>query len=165
MNKFILLALTMFIPSVCWGEDAHWVDENGNEVSDEKVADFMNDSFTDMIKQQAQENLPIFEKLTTCSPAQGQYMQVIGQENNLCHFKFVDYDCLFPQEIAKEYAELGIKASQEMLKGKFSTETPENTRMNEILSNEDYCSYKMTWTVTMEDEDGNEVPVEGVIIE
>lgn len=37
--------------------------------------------------------------------------------------------------------------------------------MQEILSNKEYCSYKMTWSVTMEDENGNEIPVEVMSVE
>lgn len=161
----ITVMLIMLVPSFCFGEDFHWVDEKGNEVSDEKVTEFVDNIFTDSINKQAEENIPILNKLKTCKPIEGQHMQVIGKESDLCHFKYADYDCHFPQEIAKEYAELGIKVCQEILKGNFNTEATENVRMNEILSNENYCSSETTWTVTMEDEDGNEVPMEGITIE
>ena len=165
MNKLFLSAFILMFSSVCFAENFHWVDESGNEVSDQEVADFIGNNFMNSAKEQAKENLPIYEKLKNCLPAKGNYIQVLGLKDSLCHFKFVDYDCYFPQEVAQKYAELGIKSAYEILNGIFSTETDEAVKMEQIISNKDYCSYNMTWSVTMEDENGNEVPVEGIIIE
>ena len=165
MSKLFFGAFMLMFASVCLAENVHWVDEKGNEVSGEKVADFISNNFMDGAKEQAKAYLPIYEKLKNCLPVKGEYIQIFGQENGLCHFKFVDYDCHFPQDVAQEYAELGIKSANEILKGNFSTEADEVVKMKQILSDKKYCSYNMTWTVTMEDEDGNEVPAEGMIME
>ena len=165
MKKTFLILFFILLPHICFGENFHWTDENGNIAPDEEVANLIGNSFMDGLKEQAKENLPIYNKLKTCLPANGKYFQIIGKENNLCHFKVVDYDCLIPLNIAKEYAELGITSIQEILKGNFSTKSAEAVKMNEILSNADYCSYKMNFSVTMYDENGNEVPVKGIIIE
>ena len=149
-------------PMICIGEETHWVNENGETVSGEDVADFIFDNTIKMFEEQAREMQPVYEKLKTCLPIQNQYFHIIGIENDLCHFKYVDYDCFVPLNIAEEYAELGLKSGTEMINGHVNTESRENIRIKEILSNKDYCSYNMTWSVTMEDENGNEVPVDGV---
>ena len=164
MSKLFLF-LFMLFPQICLGVDSFWVDENGNAVSNEEVADFMKANISNEVKKMAAEMQAVYEKMKDCSPAESEYLNILGKENELCHFKYVDYDCLVPFDIAEEYADLGLKSAQEMAKGEISTESSEAIRMQEILSNKDYCSYGMTWTVTMEDEDGNEVPVKGVPIE
>lgn len=164
MSKWFLFLFILF-PQICLGADSSWVDENGNPVSDEEVADFMKTTISSEAKKMAAEMQPVYENMKNCALAESEYLHILGKENELCHFKYVDYDCLVPLDIAEEYAELGLKSVQGLAKGNISTESPEARRMQEILSDEDYCSYEMTWTVTMEDEDGNEVPVEGVIIE
>ena len=164
MSKLYLFLFILF-PQICLGADTVWVNENGNTVSDEEVEDFMESTISDEAKKMATEMEPVYENMKNCSPAESKYLHILGKENELCHFKYVDYDCLVPSDIAEEYAELGLKSVQEMLKGNISTESPEAKRMQEILSDEKYCSYEMTWSVTMEDENGNEVSVEGLTIE
>ena len=165
MKKAFFILFFALLPNLCLGENFHWINEDGNVVPDEEVANLIGNNIMDGLKEQATEYLPIYHKLKSCLPVKGKYIQIIGLENDLCHFKFVDYNCHMPLNIAKEYAELGITSIQEILKGNFSTRSAEAVKMNEILSNHDYCSSKTSWTVTIEDEDGNEVPVEGIIIE
>ena len=165
MNKLFLLLFFVLFPHICFGENSHWVNENGEEVSDEEVGEFLEKNMVDAFKQQAIEMQPVYENLRTCLPIESRYFHIIGIENSFCHFKYVDYDCVVPLNIAEEYAELGLKSVKEMINGNVNTEAPENIRIQEILSDENYCSYKMTWSVTMEDENGNEVPVEGMTFE
>lgn len=162
MYLFILLVL---LPSICCGETIDGKDQKNSQVSDDIVEYFVDNTIDGEIVAMGKELQTVSEKLKTCSPTKSQYYQIFGMENDLCHFKFADYDCLVPVNIAEEYADLGLKSAQLMIKGEVNTQSPENLRIQEILSDKDYCSYKMTWTVTMEDEDGNEVPVEGLIIE
>lgn len=164
MSKLFLF-IFILLPQVCLSADLVWVDEKGKAVSDKEVADFIASNINDEAKKMAIEIQPVYENMKNCSPAKSEYLHILGKENELCHFKYVDYDCFVPLNIAEEYAELGIKSVQAMLEGHVSTESPEAKRMQEILSNNDYCSYEMTWTATMKDADGNEVPVEGVFIE
>ena len=159
------LFLFALLPQICLGADMVWVDENNNTVSDKEVADFMGANINSKVKKIAMEMQTVYESMKSCSSAESEDFHVLGKENELCHFKYVDYDCLVPLDIAKEYAELGLKSVQEMARGNISTKSYEAKRMQEILSNKDYCSYQMTWTITMEDENGNEIPVEGVTIE
>jgi len=163
MNRLFLFFV--LLPNICFAENSHWINEKGEEVSDEQVADFISNNIMEGATEQAKEMQPVYESMKTCTPAESQYLQVFGIENNLCHFKYVDYNCLVPLNIAEEYADLGLKSVQEIFNGNLNTQSEESIKIQEILSDKDYCSYKMTWTVTMEDEDGNEVPVEGLIIE
>ena len=165
MQKLFVILFFVLTPMTCFSEEIHWVNENGEAVSDKEVADFIFDNITEMFEEQAKEMQPVYENLKTCLPIQSQYFDILGIENDLCHFKYVDYDCLVPLNIAEEYANLGLKSVAEMMKGHINTESPENVRIQEILSDKDYCSYQMTWSVTMEDETGHEVPVEGVTFE
>ena len=164
MSKLILFLFILF-PQICLGAETGWVDENGNVTSDKEVADFMEANISNEAKKIAAEMQPVYENMKNCASAESEYLHILGKENELCHFKYVDYDCFVPFDIAEEYAELGLKSMQEMAKGNISTESPEAKRMQEILSNKEYCSYNMTWSVTMEDENGNEIPVEVMSVE
>jgi len=163
LKKTVFLLFLMFLPYNSFGNDRAWVNENGEPVSDEEVAEFIFDNAAEEAKRQALELEAVYEGMNTCMEAHSQYLEIFGFEGNLCHFKYSDYDCFVPQNVAAEYAELGLMVAEDMAKGIISTETKEAKRMQEILSDKRYCTYEMTWSVTMEDENGQEVPAEGII--
>jgi len=165
MKKFITCLFLMLVPSVCFSQGEHWVNENGEEVSDEEVGNFVFDNLSDTLKQAAAEMEIIYESMNTCMPGKSEYLEIFGFEGNLCHFRYADYDCYVPQDVAAEYSELGLKLAKDLSYGIISTESPENARMQKILSDTKYCSYASTWTITTEDENGHEIPFSGVQIE
>ena len=68
MNKLFLSAFILMFSSVCFAENFHWVDENGNEVSDQEVADFIGNNFMDSAKEQAKEICPYMRNLKIVCP-------------------------------------------------------------------------------------------------
>lgn len=158
MGRFLVLIL-MLVPQICLSLD--WRDENGNPVSDEVVTQAWGDVIMEEAKKVARKMEPVYENLKTCLPIQNEYFQIFGTENGLCHFKYGGYDCLVPQKIAAELADLGLFGVREALNGNWSTRSSEAVNFQEILSDKAYCSYKMELMVV--DENGNEI--DGVIIE
>ena len=165
MKNLCLFLFVALSPHVCLGENFHWMDEKGQEVSDQEVADSFAQSIMDVATEIARKMQPVYKNLMTCLPIEEQEFQVVGMENDLCHFKYVNYDCFVPLNIAEEYAKLGLSSVQEVLKGNLSTQSPESSGMQEILSNKDYCSYNEEYSVAVEYDDSNLVKVKDLIME
>lgn len=166
MRKLFIFAFFILLPQVCLGESSQWVDENGQEVPAEQVADWINNMVIDGAMDWAKKAEHVYESMKTCSPAESEAFQVYGVENELCHFNYGGYDCFVPLEVAREYADLALVSVRKFITGGgFSTENPETKTIEAILHNNDYCTYSASVELTMEDEDGNEITFERIVIE
>lgn len=135
-----------------------WSDEKASVLPDEDVADAFADEFIKGAQEVALSLKPVYEKMQTCQEAESDYLKVFGMQDNLCHFRYTDFDCLVPLETAKEFADLGLKGIEEVFKGNLSTQPTETNSVHNILSNKDYCTLEMpepSFSVT--DENGYEI--------
>ena len=139
MKKIVVFMLFMLLPNISLGEETDLTVGNALSGYEAEIVDFgeanENDEFVVMAKQM----LPVYENMKTCSPSKNQYLEVFGMENDLCHFKYIDYYCYVPLSVAEEYAKLGIKFMRKFFTGDGNNDSPENVRIVEILSNPDYC--------------------------
>ena len=93
------------------------------------------------VTQMAIQMRPVYEKLKTCTPAENNYIAVYGLEEDLCHFKYVNYDCYVPLDIAEKYATSSLQSLDEILN---SDTMPSKESINaryaeEVLFNKTYC--------------------------
>lgn len=184
MKRFLLLFFVM-IPQVCFGVDylvpaalgpaitsvPGKVDRKVVQRSESDSTSHVNrevgkynsrsgeDVVTSLLKKQIKEHVSamqsVYEKLKTCTVAQSQYLQILGMENDLCHIKYVDFDCFIPLDVAQDFAELGIESAERMFEDRVPFRSEADIEMQEILTNENYCSNKVLENLAVENE--NEV--------
>lgn len=95
--------------------------------------------------QKAQNYIPAWEQLYTCTPAKtddGSLIVYGKLPNQKCHFKSSNYNCRVPLDITQQYASAGLKELREIYAGNFSTNSVENDFMDKIHNNEAYCITK-----------------------
>lgn len=113
---------------------------NGNPFSPE-----MQKLLLEGASAQASVYKPVWEKLYTCTPdktADG-VLQIIGHTpDQKCHFKHTKYECRLPLDLTKQYAAAGIKSLDDIENGNFATDTAENSFMDSIHNNSEYCTSK-----------------------
>ena len=135
---FVLLVCSTLTISA---NTSYWTDANGNYVSDEEVTEQLGNSIMDGATRMANQMLPIYEKLKTCSKANNEYFEIFGIENKKCHFQYVNYNCYLPMDITIQYSNNAIKSMKNiLLKGNLSTSSPEALFIDSILKNQQYCN-------------------------
>ncbi len=99
----------------------------------------------DKASRQAQNYIPAWEQLYSCTPAKtddGSLIVYGKLPNKKCHFKNSKYNCRVPLDITQQYASAGLKELKEISVGNFSTTSAENDFMDKIHNNEAYCVTK-----------------------
>ena len=99
------------------------------------LADMMED-----VANQANQMISVWENLYTCTPINDGLLEIYGYSNNLCHFKYVDYDCNVPSDVAKRYALNNINMYKKIIENaNFSTSTNSmSTGINDSI-HRTYC--------------------------
>ncbi|MCM1002931.1 MAG: hypothetical protein NC408_01160 [Candidatus Gastranaerophilales bacterium] len=102
--------------------------------------DFMMGISDEAIANNAKMMMPVYQKLYTCTPASNEYFKIYGQNNGVCRFKNMGYDCKVPMEKAKKYSVSAVKGARDIINGNYSTSlnTPESKYIDII--HKTYCS-------------------------
>lgn len=88
---------------------------------------------------------PVWEKLNTCERGKTSdgVLQILGiTPDRKCHFIHAKYDCRLPLSLTKQYAAAGIRSLEQIADGNLETTTEEDSFMEKIHSNPEYCTAK-----------------------
>lgn len=140
MKKMFLFLFLLLMPNLCYSEETYMADEQNTEVSYDETSEAVESAISYEFLMMAKKMTPAYENLKRCKPTINEYIQIEGIKNELCHFKYVNYDCVVPMGVAKEYGELGLRFMRKFFNGNYGVDTPENARIQKILSDPNYCT-------------------------
>lgn len=145
MKKLFIGLFFLLIPQISFSEDGYWInnaDENMNEVvSDETASEEpTQDAVSEEVKQKALDLEISFESLNSCMKTKNKYIHIYGFRGLLCHFRYEQHDCRVSQDLAAKFSQWGLKVTEDMLNGELTDESPEAKKIEEFLSNRQYCS-------------------------
>ncbi len=147
MKRVLVLLVSLFYcsaGSIFADQTGQWYDQNGRPVSDREVGEAFSQSFMQGALEQVNLLTPVFEKLKTCTPVSGNYVNVYGKKGGKCHFSYASYDCHVPMDVAQNFSNNVLKSLQSIKNGNFSTSSTseESEYLESILSNQTYCRLK-----------------------
>ena len=139
MKKLFLFVFLLLMPNLCYSEEVSAVDEQNTEVSDAENTNAIEAAISYEFLMMAKKMTPAYENLKSCKPIINEYIEIYGIKNELCHFKYVNYECQLPMTVAKEYAELSLRFLQSFFNKNYGSDSLENLRLQRILSDPNYC--------------------------
>ena len=141
MKKFLLIIFLITISGSYLFAEEHKLSENVQPVSDKDIGKEMSEAMLKDMTEKAQKTENAYYNLKSCIPIKTDWLEIYGTENNRCRFKYVNYNCNLPMDVAKKYAEFSLKILNTE-NGTFNqvTDTPETKFINGILNDKNYCS-------------------------